>query len=68
MTNENLALLIGSLILTNFSAVIGFLVWGFKHALKYVLLQRDVKTLQEHLLKAQKDLNSAHQKIRELEK
>jgi hypothetical protein len=66
--NEKLALIVGGLILTNFSALVGVLVWGFKHALKYVLLQRDVKSLQDQLNKAQKDLNSAHSKIREMEK
>lgn len=67
MDNEKLALIVGGLILTNFSAIVAFLVWGFKHALKYVLLVRNVKSLHNQLQKAQKDLNSAHSKIRELE-
>lgn len=68
MENEKLALIVGGLILTNFSAIIGFMVWGFRHVLKYVLLQETVKILKTDLEKAKKDLNSAHTKIRDLEK
>lgn len=65
MTNESLALAIGSLLITHGVSIISVLIWGFKHILKYNILLKDFENLVIRQEKLEKDVSQAHQKIRQ---
>lgn len=68
MDQQTIAVFIGGLIVTHFATIIGAIVWGVKHIVKYILLQEKVAKLEQRLEKNENDLNSAFNKIREKSK
>lgn len=67
MDNQTISLWIGTIVLGNLVIIWRIIVFLFKAFNEYVNLKNTVKDLKEENGKMRKDLNAAHQKIRDID-
>lgn len=68
MSNDTLAMILGGFILANGASIAGAVIFSVKHIIRYNLLLIEFNQAKIEIKKLNKDVNEAHNRLREYRK